>query len=98
MLSWARPKSQLLSWTQPKGQPGLRLVPDMMTESLSGRLALVTGARQGLGFHIARGLGQRGAAVLLNGRDAEGLRPSVEELRAEGIDAAPAVFYIPDLA
>ena len=69
-----------------------------MIESLSGRLALVTGARQGLGFHIARGLGQRGAAVLLNGRDAERLRPSVEELRAEGIDAAPAVFDIPDLA
>lgn len=69
-----------------------------MIESLSGRLALVTGARQGLGFHIARGLGQRGAAVLLNGRDAERLRPAVEELRAEGIDAAPAVFDVPDLA
>ena len=69
-----------------------------MTASLEGRLALVTGARQGLGFHIARGLGERGASVLVNGRDAERLRPAIEQLRAEGIDAQPAVFDVPDLA
>ena len=69
-----------------------------MTASLAGRVALVTGARQGLGFHIARGLGEHGATVLLNGRDADQLQPSVEQLRAEGIDARPAVFDIPDLA
>jgi gluconate 5-dehydrogenase len=69
-----------------------------MTTSLAGRVALVTGARQGLGFHIARGLGERGATVLLNGRDADRLRPSIEQLRAEGIDARAAVFDVPDLA
>jgi gluconate 5-dehydrogenase len=69
-----------------------------MTESLTGRLALVTGGRQGLGFHIARGLGERGATVLLNGRDADRLAPAVEQLRGEGINARPAVFDVPDLA
>jgi gluconate 5-dehydrogenase len=69
-----------------------------MAEPLTGRLALVTGARQGLGFHIARGLGQRGAAVLLNGRDADRLQPAVDQLCSEGIDARPAIFDVPDLA
>ncbi len=36
---------------------------------LTGRLALVTGASQGLGLAIARGLAEAGARVVLNGRD-----------------------------
>ena len=40
---------------------------------LAGRTALVTGSSQGLGFAIARGLAQAGAAVVLNGRDAKKL-------------------------
>ena len=37
---------------------------------LDGRLALVTGSSAGIGLALARGLGQAGAAVVLNGRDA----------------------------
>jgi gluconate 5-dehydrogenase len=37
---------------------------------LTGRTALITGASQGLGLAMARGLAQAGAAVVLNGRDA----------------------------
>ncbi|HZA32614.1 MAG TPA: SDR family oxidoreductase [Propionibacteriaceae bacterium] len=69
-----------------------------MTESLAGRLALVTGGRRGLGFQIARGLAERGAAVLVNGRDATRLQPAVEQLRVEGLDAAPVPFDITNLA
>ncbi len=69
-----------------------------MSESLAGRLALVTGGRRGLGFHIARGLGERGAAVLVNGRDAAKLRPAIEQLRAEGLDVKPLAFDIAKLA
>ena len=36
---------------------------------LAGRLALVTGSSQGIGKALARGLGQAGARVVLNGRD-----------------------------
>ncbi len=36
---------------------------------LTGRRALITGSSQGLGLAMARGLGQAGAAVVLNGRD-----------------------------
>jgi len=41
---------------------------------LSGRIALVTGSSQGLGFTITRGLGQAGATTVLNGRDEEKLK------------------------
>ena len=37
---------------------------------LSGRVALVTGSSQGLGYALARGLAEAGAWVVLNGRDA----------------------------
>ncbi|HIM96281.1 MAG TPA: SDR family NAD(P)-dependent oxidoreductase, partial [Gammaproteobacteria bacterium] len=36
---------------------------------LSGRVALVTGSTQGLGFEMAKGLAKAGAHVLVNGRD-----------------------------
>ena len=36
---------------------------------LTGRRALVTGSSQGIGFALARGLAQAGAAPVLNGRD-----------------------------
>ena len=38
------------------------------TFRLDGRLALVTGSSSGIGLALARGLGQAGAALLLNGR------------------------------
>jgi gluconate 5-dehydrogenase len=50
---------------------------------LTGRTALVTGSSQGLGLAMARGLVQAGAAVVLNGRDAQKLASVAETLRTE---------------
>ena len=61
---------------------------------LTGRRALVTGSSQGLGFAMARGLGQAGAAVVLNGRDGAKLERAVGELRAAGVAAEAAVFDV----
>ncbi|PBB88558.1 SDR family oxidoreductase [Mesorhizobium sp. WSM3876] len=36
---------------------------------LTGRMALVTGSSQGIGFALAKGLADAGARVILNGRD-----------------------------
>ncbi|MBX3605154.1 MAG: SDR family oxidoreductase [Piscinibacter sp.] len=52
---------------------------------LDGRLALVTGSSAGIGLAIARALGQAGAAVVLNGRDAARLADAAQALRAEGL-------------
>jgi gluconate 5-dehydrogenase len=64
--------------------------------SLTGRTALVTGARRGLGLEIARTLAHAGARVLLNGRAPDSLHPVVDELRGEGLDTAALAFDVTD--
>ncbi len=66
--------------------------------SLSGKNALVTGSSRGLGFVLARGLGQAGARVVLNGRDEAVLASAAERLRAEGLDVAVSAFDVTDSA
>lgn len=52
---------------------------------LTGKIALITGSSQGIGFGIARGLGQAGATIILNGRNAERLNRAVSTLSQEGL-------------
>jgi len=61
---------------------------------LSGRTALVTGSSQGLGYVLARGLGQAGARVVLNARDGKKLQAAAQSLRAEGIETLTATFDV----
>lgn len=64
--------------------------------SLSGRVALVTGAARGLGLVMATSLARAGASVLLNGRDAARLAPPIQALHADGLAAQPLVFDVAD--
>ena len=57
---------------------------DASTFRLDGRLALVTGSSMGIGYALARGLAQAGAAIVLNARDEARLAGAAEKLRAEG--------------
>ena len=66
------------------------------TFRLDGRLALVTGSSSGIGLAIARGLGQAGASVVLNGRDLAKLTAVADTLRAEGLSVHLAVFDVTD--
>ena len=50
-------------------------------------IALVTGANRGLGFEIARLLGQSGAKVIVGARDVAAGRDAAARLRAEQVDA-----------
>jgi gluconate 5-dehydrogenase len=61
---------------------------------LEGRVALVTGAYRGLGFAIARGMAQAGAAVVLNGRKADELAQAARMLQGEGLRADTAAFDV----
>jgi gluconate 5-dehydrogenase len=55
---------------------------------LDGRRALVTGASRGLGWEMARALGEAGAEVVLAARSAEALRQRQQALATAGIRAA----------
>lgn len=65
---------------------------------LDGRTALVTGSGRGLGWEIARGLGEAGARVLVHGRAAERLQPRLADLQATGIAAGHVCFDMADRA
>lgn len=64
--------------------------------ALDGKVALITGSSQGLGFAIARGLGQAGAVIVLNGRDEEKLQRAVTSLKEEGLNAHGYAFDVSD--
>lgn len=53
--------------------------------SLSGRVALVTGGRKGLGLQIGRILADAGAHVFLSGRRLEDVQAAASSLTAEGL-------------
>ena len=55
-----------------------------ITADLSGQVAIVTGASQGLGKAVAVALGQNGAKVLCLARNAEKLASTVGEIEAAG--------------
>jgi gluconate 5-dehydrogenase len=63
---------------------------------LSGRVALVTGAGQGLGLEIAEALASAGAHVVLNGRQAARLEAAAERIQGGGGTASPLPFDIGD--
>jgi gluconate 5-dehydrogenase len=64
--------------------------------SLSGKVALVTGASRGLGWAMAQSLAKAGATVVINGRDGATLKPRVEELTKAGLKGEAAGFDVTD--
>lgn len=62
--------------------------------NLSGKRALITGGTQGIGFAIAKGLGEAGASLVINARNSEKLNQCIHELQALGIDATGALFDV----
>ena len=68
------------------------------TFRLDGRLALVTGSSSGIGLALARGLGQAGARLVLNGRDAAKLATAAASLREHGLTVFERAFDVTDLA
>ena len=71
---------------------------DATTFRLDRRLALVTGSSAGIGLALARGLGQAGATLVLNGRDAARLASARQQLQAEGLTVHARAFDVCDAA
>jgi gluconate 5-dehydrogenase len=65
---------------------------------LTGRVALVTGSGQGIGFSLAVGLGKAGAKIVLNGRAQRKLDEAVRILVDQGLNAHAAAFDVTDPA
>ncbi len=63
---------------------------------LDGKRALITGSSSGIGFALARALGQAGASLVLNGRNAAKLGEAVMQLQSEGLNAQASSFDVTD--
>jgi len=62
---------------------------------LKGKTALVTGATHGLGMAMAKGLGNAGAKIIVNGSSSqEKLDNAVSEYKKGGIDAYGSLFDV----
>ncbi|PRD42936.1 gluconate 5-dehydrogenase [Phyllobacterium phragmitis] len=64
--------------------------------NLEGKLAVVTGSSQGIGLALATGLAEHGAAVVINGRNAEKVEAAVEDLKKAGHKAHASAFDVTD--
>jgi gluconate 5-dehydrogenase len=65
---------------------------------LSGRIALVTGSSRGIGFGLARALGEAGAVIVMNARDQSALESAAATLRSEGLTVHCRPFDVCDVA
>jgi gluconate 5-dehydrogenase len=61
---------------------------------LTGKRALITGGTHGLGMAMAKGLGQAGAELIINGHSADRLTNAVEEYSNAGIKAEGHLFDV----
>lgn len=66
--------------------------------SLSGQVALVTGASRGLGAAMAQALAEAGATVVINGRDPATLTARAEALREHALAIDTEPFDVADEA
>jgi NAD(P)-dependent dehydrogenase (short-subunit alcohol dehydrogenase family) len=63
-----------------------------------GKIALITGANKGIGFEIARQLGERGTVVLVGARDEVRGKVAADSLAGRGIAAVPLRIDVTDPA
>ena len=68
----------------------------LSTFQLNGKLALITGSSAGIGFALARALGEAGAHVVINGRNAEKVSAAAQALKDEGLNVSESVFDVTD--
>ncbi len=66
--------------------------------NLEGRIALITGSSQGIGFALARGLAEHGATVIINGRDRGKVDQAVTLLEDDGHKVFASAFDVTNAA
>ncbi|OHT43823.1 MULTISPECIES: gluconate 5-dehydrogenase [Flavobacterium] len=64
---------------------------------INGKVALITGSTHGLGMAMAKGLGEAGATIVVNGNSSQQkIDDAVAELQKEGIHAVGYKFNVTD--
>jgi gluconate 5-dehydrogenase len=63
---------------------------------LKGKTALITGSGRGIGYMIAKGLGECGAAIILNDMDTERLNNAADTLKSNGLEVYTCPFDVTD--
>ena len=61
---------------------------------LTGKRALVTGATHGIGMAIAKGLGDAGAKLIINGHTPSKMDEAIKEYKKMGHEVYPALFDV----
>lgn len=64
--------------------------------NVKGKIALITGSTSGLGLVFAEGLAERGATVVLNGRDQAKMDDAVKQMKAKKLNVHGFAFDITD--
>lgn len=67
-------------------------------KAFAGRIALVTGASRGIGYHLAKQLGSAGAHVIAVARTVGGLEELDDEIKAAGGEATLVPLDLADMA
>ena len=66
--------------------------------TLPGAVAVITGGHRGIGYAIARRLGELGASLVITGRDEAKLEPAAQKLSAVGHPCAAMVCDVRDVS
>jgi NAD(P)-dependent dehydrogenase (short-subunit alcohol dehydrogenase family) len=86
--------------TRPPGRAAARRAAFVYRDGvmLTEKIALITGANKGIGFEIARQLGERGNVVLIGARDEVRGKDAADSLASRGIAAVPVQIDVTDAA
>ncbi|XP_045514260.1 dehydrogenase/reductase SDR family member 4 [Pieris brassicae] len=61
---------------------------------LKGKVAIITASTDGIGFAIAKRLGNEGASIIISSRKEENVKKATEELRRDGIQVEGVVCHV----
>ncbi|XP_039755302.1 dehydrogenase/reductase SDR family member 4 isoform X3 [Pararge aegeria] len=82
--------------TVPKIHAQITNAKSFHSSRLKGKVAIVTASTDGIGYAIAKRLGDEGASVIISSRKEDNVKKATENLRKDGINAEGLVCHVAD--